>query len=295
MKKNNKVLRALFCAFIFSYTATAESSNNSSIKDYYENYTYNEFNFRVIDQTLLNMNANKHFIIAGDSNVFGDGCKEEDTLAALLSKDLKDFYVYNWGLQGGGPHDSLYLIEFRNALKLIKEKEGVLVYNFFPFLFERTIGSKNYLKWSRKSSPYYQLNENESVSYSGTFEDRFFITSFYKFINKYKWLDSLLPKLPQIHRRHIKLVAHIFKKIGGIYKATFPKGKFVVFINNSYDQDPAHLWQNKQLEIYLKELGVNYKVINSVVSFKGKYTFPDGHITPEGQRIQAEFYKKILE
>ena len=153
MKKNNKVIRALFCALIFS--SAAESSTVISSKDYYEKYTYDKFNFRVIDQSFLNMNAKKHFIVAGDSNVFGDGCRDEDTLAALLSKDLEDFYVYNWGLQGGGPHDSLYLIEFENALKLIKEKEGIMAYNLFPFLFERAIGSKNYLKWSRRTSPYY--------------------------------------------------------------------------------------------------------------------------------------------
>jgi len=101
--------------------------------------------------------------------------------------------------------------------------------------------------------------------------------------------------LPQIHRRHIKLVAHIFKKMSHIYKVAFPKGNFLVFINNSYDQDPAHLWQNKQLEIYLTELGVSYKVIKTNESFKVKYTFPDGHITPEGQRLQAKLYKNLLE
>jgi hypothetical protein len=257
-------------------------------KNFYEQYKYDELQFRIIDKKLLNNDSKFHLIIAGDSNTFGDGNKDEDTLPALLSPIYKNYYIYNWGLRGGGPHDSLYFIEFKNSLAKIKEENGIMLYNFFPFLYERVIGSKNYLKWCKRISPYYALNESDIPVYRGTFQDRYWITGFYQLLNNVKLLDYLIPKFPQIHKRHINLTAQIFNKMKTIYLKKFPHGKFIVIVNNSYSNDPIHIWENEQLIKNLENINVDYVVFNNIPNFKVKYTFKDGHINSRGQRIQAE-------
>lgn len=280
----DKILYILFYGLV-NYSSFALSS---------ENYRYDELGFRSTTDISVKVEKKYHLIIAGDSNVFGDGCKDDETLSSLINKEINKFHTYNWGIRGGGPHDSLYLMEFKNALKLIKESNGVMVYNFFPFLTERVIGSKNYLKWSLRNSPFYQLNKHNEAVYMGNFDDRFFITSFYKYINDSKLLDFLIPRLPQIHRWHLDLVAGIFGKMELIYKSKFPNGKFIVILNDSYDDDPKYIWQNKLLSELLPEKQLSFKKIPIVEDFKKKYTFSDGHINPLGQKVQAQFYNDLL-
>jgi hypothetical protein len=282
----------LILYLLIAVSLNAESTSHEST--YFQNYQYNEFGLRKIDPLLNNQNAHLFIVLAGDSNVFGDGLPDDKTLPVLLSKLKRNYNVYNFGLRGGGPHDSLYFFKEHDFKKIVKEDNGIYIYNFYPFLFERVIGSKNYLKWCKRNSPYYYLEDHDQLKYGGNFNDRFFITSFYQFINRHKWLDYFIPKLPQIHRWHIKLTAVIFHEMQSQFIKLYPKGKFLVVVNNSYSDNPMYIWQNKQLEIYLKELKVDYRVVPIVNDFQKKYLFNDGHINEAGQVIESQAISSFI-
>lgn len=257
-------------------------------------YTTGEFDFRVVPPELLNQKAPQFLILAGDSNVFGDGLTDHETLPVLLSKALPSFYIYNFGIRGGGPHDSLHLLQTKNYQHLIKQARGVFIYNFYPYLFERVIGAKNYLKWSKKESPYYDFNESGELVYRGTFSDRQWITSIYKFIIAHPWVDRWLPIFPQIHSWHIKLTAAIFSEMKKKVLADFPHSKFIVVLNNSYSQEPWHLWQNKELKNHLQKYQVDCVETPAIEKFREKFIFSDGHINADGVNLQARILAPIL-
>ncbi|MBC7713480.1 MAG: hypothetical protein H7177_09080 [Rhizobacter sp.] len=274
------------------YTAPPYSQFNhiKKINDklvYDVNYNIGMLGFRTIPDNLLNKGAPFHFIIAGDSNTFSEGCSDKDSIAAQLSPLLKNYYVYNLGQRGAGPHNMLALMKNYPFEDLIKEKNGIFLYNFFPtYMFERVIGSKSYSGWDHGRSPYYDLDRNGKLIRNGYFKDRTFTSIFYNFLNSFKWLNKLIPNLPRINDHHIEIVTKIFLEMKKEYLFKFPSGKFYIIINNSY-QAATH--ESLGLIKNLKKYKLDYIEVPFNPDFEKGYILKDLHLNKKGQATQTKF------
>lgn len=228
----------------------------------------------------------KHLIVAGDSNVFGEGCSQKDTLPAQLEKftSFSQYQIYNFGHRGGGPHNTLSLMEHYPYRKNIQEKEGLFLYQFFPaHMIERVIGGKNYTGWDQGRSPWYELNEKNELIYRGSFSNRN-LTALYKKMAASEILNWLFPSLPRLSSSHLKLVAKVFEKMKAVYLRDFPQGKFVVVLNE-LTADIPKLTQELQKE--LKLVHVDSIILAAAPPSLEKMTFKDMHFNPEGQKWMA--------
>lgn len=265
--------------------------NEKLIKDV--KYTIGDYGIRKSKTSSLGALKSKHWILAGDSNIFGEWCSDDETLDASLSSIMPKYSIYNFGKRGGGPHNTLAFMQNFEFKKLITEQEGVFTYTFFPYyMYQRVIGSKNYLAWDKGESPYYALDGSDNLIYKGTFNDRFFFTSFYKFLSSNSFLNKLFDELPRVSESDTNLVAAMFYEMKQSYMKKFPKGKFIVIINNSMARSED--WKTEVLVKNLNQRGVKVEVIPYSEHYN-KHRFIDNHIDQEGQRLQADAYVQLLE
>lgn len=234
--------------------------------------------------------AKFHFIVAGDSNVFGEGCSEEETLTSKLTTLMPGFHIYNFGHRGGAPHNTLSLWEHFPVKQLITEKKGIFLYDLFSaHMLERIIGGKNYVAWDNGLSPWYELNSQDVAVYRGQFKDKL-ITSVYAFIARHKWMNWLFPVLPRINSGHIHLIARIFVKMRQQYLQSFPEGRFVVLFNNSTIDDK----NADRLQAELKKENIETLTLPFQNAGNAGHTFKDMHFNPEGQKWQAGLISKAV-
>jgi hypothetical protein len=225
-----------------------------------------------------------HLIIAGDSNTFGVGVKDEETIPFLMTNKLPDYHGYNFGIVGSGPHNTLALLEFTPWEKEIEETDGKMIYIFYPaWLISRLIGSKDYIKWANKINPWYDLDEKNNLVYRGNFDSRF-ATYVYKIINLvdyYGWVGNL----PKINSGHIKLAAKVFFKMKIEYLKKFPKGKFIVAVSDA--SNITHEMVQEVITI-LKAEGLDVVYIPSEKINDPSFHFLDYHYNQLGQQFMAD-------
>lgn len=210
------------------------------------------FGFR---KTKKATNPQSHLLLAGDSNMFGIGVSDEETLASQLAEKLSSVDVSNMGLVGVGPNSHLYFLQNYSLAPIIGEtKKGIMIYDFHHHLFDRVAGSKIFISWS-KAAPRYALEDGQLV-YKGIFED-YLPAKFYYFLNKLPWHEKLFPNLPRLNHDHILLTAKVLKEIKTHYlRQTEQQNRFVVSFNPAYGDEKfqGHL---KELQTLLKAEGID--------------------------------------
>src|SRR5262249_59232619 len=83
----------------------------------------------------------KLLLFFGDSNAFGDGVDQEQTLAYWAGKFAPDYRPYNYALSGYGPVQMLDLIKTRSLGEEVSEHGGFAFYYFIQDHINRTIGA----------------------------------------------------------------------------------------------------------------------------------------------------------
>lgn len=249
------------------------------------------YNINKVGQRTLPTSTQKaqHLIIAGDSNTFGVGLNDEETLPFLLSKKLPTFHAYNFGHGGGGPHNTLALFEKKDWHSQVKEATGQMIYIYYPqWMDERAIGSKNYLVWDKGLSPWYEI-ENGQLVYKGSLKDRL-QSKIFNFIRLIDYFH-LVGNLPRVSNDHMKLIAKLLEEIKRQYLREFPSGKFSVVVSR-YGLTDMKLCD--ELISLLRAAKVNVVVINENPKVDMKLHFPDFHFNSEGQKmIENELSRAI--
>jgi hypothetical protein len=235
--------------------------------------------------------STEHFIISGDSNVFGIGVEDNETLPYFLSKNSKKFAL-NFGLAGSGPSNTLYFLEHFNLSSIVKNKmKGLFLYDFQPYLFERVIGSKKFLQ-SNLESPRYEFIDGK-IKYLGDFKTSW-VAIFYSFLNKLPYTDLFFPNLPQINHRHIELTAKVLAEIKNDYlKQTLSTNRFVVSINPTYKKP-----YKKELSYFIECLAkekIEIITFDDLPKFHLARFKDEGHYTKEAHQRYAEILWKKLE
>lgn len=245
-------------------------------------YKVNEFGQRIQEHFA---GRKKHLIVAGDSQTFGIGVKDSETLQMELAKDHPEYQPYNFGHGGGSANNTLALLENFPWDKNISEKSGKMIYLFSAtWMFDRVMGTKDFISWDLGYSPWYYL-KNDQLVYGGSFNDRF-LTRVFRLIN---WIDRFhwIGDLPKVDIKNFRLVAKILLKMKQEYLMKFPEGEFTVAV--SYFGNIKIHPMADQLIIWLKELGIETVGIQKTpAAHKAEHSLVDYHFNNLGQKAIAK-------
>lgn len=261
-------------------------------------YNTEDLGLRVIPGNRKNLL--KHLIVVGDSNTFGVGCADNETLPYYLSLKFPNATTYNFAQAGTGPHSTLRFLEIFKVSDFASQKEGAMVMDFHLFFLQRIIGSKSFLAFG-ESTPQYTLDNNDIPVYRGPFSESI-QAKFYKGLDKIPYSHEFFPDLPRIGSRHIDLTSRVILAIKNKYlQQTSKTNKFFVFINPER-KATANLTSMiledtetvKAVAKKLKELGVD------VITFEEKEVLDlphfdvEGHMMPVAHKNYAQMiYDKL--
>jgi hypothetical protein len=234
------------------YSEISDVFTNGNTVVYSQVYHTGEYGLR---QTLpFHQHVKGHILFAGDSNMFGIGVSDVETTPSQFSRKVPEWHVSNLGMAGVGPNSTLYFFQNFSMEKVIgSSKKGIFVYDFHHHLFDRVIGSKLFLSWS-KSSPRYEL-ETGQLLYKGTLEDKW-MSQFYSFLNKLPFNETLFPNLPRINHDHIELTAKILAEIKHEYLRQTESGNLFIVAFNPVFEEPKFRKHLDDLQLCLKKEGV---------------------------------------
>lgn len=260
-------------------------------REFLKSYHTNQFGFRV---NQINKKAKKHLILAGDSHIFGQGCNDNETLAAQLSKKFPDYQLINLGISGSAGNSLLFSIDHFKINSMFDKRleEGLLIYDFSDYLIERMIGSKEFIKWGWMQ-PSYGIDSTGKLVYLGPYHS-LWATKFYKLINAIDPYGYFIKNLPRIGQNHLELVADIFLELKKKYLfQTKSTNKFYIQLNPFFINLSSRDLIQKLLGEFEKR-GIEVLTIEGFIPSK-HYVYPiDKHITPEGHQYYADLISKAL-
>jgi hypothetical protein len=256
-------------------------------KEFLKVYSTDAFGFR---KTFLNPKAKKHLIIAGDSNVFGLGSNDDETMSARLRTALPAYQIINMGIAGSAGNSLLYFLNHYQLKEMIPagKDEGMMFYDFSDYLVERMIGGKNFIRWGWMQ-PAYLINDKNELYYAGPFNN-FWITKFYKLVGLIDPKNFFFPNLPRIGEDHFKLVARIFLEIKSQYLAqTNAHNRFAILINPFFMNEGNRERTEKQIAEFHR-LGIETIIFNGREGHTIEIYPRDLHFTPKG----LEYYSSMI-
>lgn len=152
----------------------------------------------------------------GDSNTFGEGLGQTETLSYYSGELAATHQPYNYGVPGYGPQHMLELLNVRRLAEEVPEPEGDAVYFLIPAHVARVIGSSRVSTGWGRHFPYYRLGPDGGLLASGDFvHGRPLTTLLYYF-----WAASKLAAAsggelpPRYSERDYRLTAKILAESG---------------------------------------------------------------------------------
>ena len=147
----------------------------------------------------------------GDSNTFGEGLGQTDTLPYQAGELAGGHRPYNYGVPGYGPQHMLALLNVRRLTDEMREPVGDAVYLFIPAHVARVIGSSRVSTGWGRHFPYYQLDPEGQLLASGDFvHGRPLTTLLYHGWNHSNLAGASGVELPpRYSERHYRLTAKV--------------------------------------------------------------------------------------
>ena len=229
--------------------------------------------------------AENFIIFFGGSQTFGEGLNDWETIPAVIQQDTPSHRVYNYAYSGYGPHQMLRKLETYTLQNEITETKGIAFYQYFTFHIPRVLGTMNYISWAGGAAPYYHINSNDDLEYSGSFASgRFFTTLFYWLLSKSAIANHYHVDIPaKLTHNHYDLVCRVLVKSRDIFLEQYPDSRFVVILGISTSKkDPL-------IEECMETNLIEYVDLRKRNKRKEALTFPhDGHFTPKAARFIAK-------
>lgn len=211
------------------------TQNNEVI--YRTTYSFDKYHRRVTPQS--ERTREKFLIFVGDSNTFGEGLNNNETLPYEVAQLLPDYRVYNYAYRGYGPNNVMALLDSDKFPEEVIEQEGLLVYPFGHYQAGRLIGTLNMLRWSQGHHPYYDFDKTGRLVRNGTFiSTRPIWFRVMKFIAKLHTLNFLGINYPDSYdENNFKKLCTSFLYIKKQLRQTLPKAKLLMVL----EQEPPEL------------------------------------------------------
>jgi hypothetical protein len=173
----------------------------------------------------------------GDSNTFGEGLGQTDTLPYHAGEVAAGHRPYNYGVPGYGPQHMLELLNVRRLAGEVLEPAGDAVYFFIPAHIARVVGSSRVSTGWGRHFPYYQLGPDGNPLASGDFaHGRSLTTLLY-----HGWNQSNLAAVsgvelpPRYSEQHYRLTAKILAEGGRGLSRQVRLNGFHVVLGQAYN------------------------------------------------------------
>lgn len=175
----------------------------------------------------------------GDSNMFGYGLHQAETIPAYVAALTRDYRAYNYGVPGYGPVHMLELAARRPLGREIREREGVAVFFFIPGHVARVIGASEILEYGH-DYPYYVLGPAGALIAKGNFTvNRPFTTLLYYLWTRSNVVRRLEVGLPLWYSEaDYLLTAKVFEHAAAALKQKLPVRDLFIVLGQAYsDQE----------------------------------------------------------
>lgn len=223
-------------------------------------YTYDEIGRRVTQP--LNKKSKRHILLFGGSYVFGEGLRDEQTIAYKLQSKM-NANVFNYARVGVGPPFSL--AQFETNMIETNRGQGVGLYFLMEFHLSR-ISMNTGLPWLWTTQAY-DICEHGDICSIGQMQN---INLFYqKGFKTYNWLRKQITFIKRFgwefdyrtESENIEIMGLVLKKIKKLYENRFA-GKFyvVLFPNRYYPQEMLdNLSRNSIPVIKIKDSEIDWR------------------------------------
>jgi hypothetical protein len=172
----------------------------------------------------------------GDSNMFGYGVTERQTIPYYVGELARDYQPYNYGVPGYGPAHLLELAKRLSPEREIQEREGAAVFFLIPGHIARVIGASEVLDYGAYY-PYYTLGPRDHLRAKGNFAaNRPFTTLAY-----YAWNRSNVARYFEVglplrySEADYALAARIFGEATSLLKSKLRLRGLYVIMGQAYD------------------------------------------------------------
>lgn len=225
--------------------------------------------------------GNKHLLILGGSNTFGIGVNDDETFPFYLANGTDKFTIYNFGVEGFGPSHFPLFIKNQNLQEVVSEKQGALVFYFFPFLIKRVFGGLEYILSTKGRSPEYILDKN-NLKHKGAFKDglKYKILSQ---LGKSQLISKAIIKSEHVGTKELLLLKEVFRKTKEEYLKQFPTGNFIIYLPNVYGWKNTP-WRAEFLKI-LNDDRISYFESNN--KDEKDFYYKESHLKPKAHFILA--------
>lgn len=181
----------------------------------------------------------------GDSNTFGDGLGQKQTLPYYAGRFAPDYRPYNYALSGYGPAQMLDLVKTRALAAEVGEQQGFAFFFFIQDHIARVIGSSQVsTTWGRHFSHYVLRSDGELVREGNFTTGRPFLTLFYECVgwsNVVSYFDLRLPI--RYSERDYQLAAAIMAESQKRVEKMFKLKGFYVLIAPVFDEQELYIAQ----------------------------------------------------
>ena len=172
----------------------------------------------------------------GDSNVFGEGLPQTETLPYFTGQVTPAYRVYNYGVPGYGPAQFLALANHGDLRAQIAEQEGYVAFLLIPAHVSRVVGSSRVsVSWGRHF-PYY-VEDHGAPARRGDFAHGRALTTLAYFLwTRSAFAERLGIELPLWYtERDYRLTARVLKEADRQLKQRLPVRRSVVVLAQVYD------------------------------------------------------------
>jgi hypothetical protein len=179
----------------------------------------------------------------GDSNTFGEGLSQTETLPYYAGGLATGCRPLNYGVSGYGPAQLLALARLDRLQREIPERDGYAVYFFIPDHVGRVIGSSRVSTGWGRHFPYYDMNEHGDLLARGDFvHGRPLTTLAYYFWSRSNLMAALRIDLPlRYTAHHYSLAAKILAESRRLLADQIRLRGFVVVLGQAYNATQRHL------------------------------------------------------
>ena len=175
----------------------------------------------------------------GDSNMFGEGLSQTETLPYYAGEQATAFRPYNYGVSGYGPAHLLALARSGRLGHAVHEQDGYAVFFLIPAHVGRVIGSSVVSTGWGRHFPCYEMTDQGALISSGDFvHGRPLVTLAYFFWTRSNVAAYFGAELPLRYTEHdYRLTATILKESSRLLAEQLHLRGFVVILGQAYN-DP---------------------------------------------------------
>jgi len=182
--------------------------------------------------------ARRSFLLFfGDSNTFGEGLGQSDTLPYYAGELAAAYRPYNYGVPGYGPPHMLELLKVRRFAQEVSEPDGYAFFFLIPAHIARVIGSSTVSTGWGRHFPYYQVAPDGGLVAAGDFaHGRPLTTLLYYFWNRSNLVSFLGVDLPLRYTdRDYRLTAKVLAEGGRRLARQVQLRGFYVVLGQAYN------------------------------------------------------------